>query len=421
MFATYRPILSLLRGTAFLLAASGLHGLLLPLRGQEEGFSTASLGLLGTAWAGGFVTGCFFAPRLVRKVGHVRAFGAFAATGAIIALLTGLMINAPVWILLRAGTGFTMAGAFMVIESWLNERATNENRGTVFGLYMMVTYASIMAGQMIVAVGDVTQASLFMVAGIFFCCSLIPTAISAAATPKPLQDVSLDLKGLYTNSPVSSVGCLLIGVANGAWGTLGAVYGARIGISTAEIALMMSLVVVAGAAMQMPVGRLSDKTDRRYVLAGASLGSALFALLIFLVTPRTAVFVIAMTAAYGALAYTLYSLAVAHANDHAKPEDFVKVSGGLLLLYGFGTMIGPVLGAVLMGSLRPESLFLATACAHAGLAVYTVVRVSKRAPVPVEDRDAFKSLPAERAVTPEALRLDPRGEELDPGGEEQGG
>ena len=421
MFATYRPILSLLRGTAFLLAASGLHGLLLPLRGQEEGFSTASLGLLGTAWAGGFVTGCFFAPRLVRKVGHVRAFGAFAATGAIIALLTGLMINAPVWILLRAGTGFTMAGAFMVIESWLNERATNENRGTVFGLYMMVTYASIMAGQMIVAVGDVTQASLFMVAGIFFCCSLIPTAISAAATPKPLQDVSLDLKGLYTNSPVSSVGCLLIGVANGAWGTLGAVYGARIGISTAEIALMMSLVVVAGAAMQMPVGRLSDKTDRRYVLAGASLGSALFALLIFLVTPRTAVFVIAMTAAYGALAYTLYSLAVAHANDHAKPEDFVKVSGGLLLLYGFGTMIGPVLGAVLMGSLRPESLFLATACAHAGLAAYTVVRVSKRAPVPVEDRDAFKSLPAERAVTPEALRLDPRGEELDPGGEEQGG
>lgn len=421
MFATYRPILSLLRGTAFLLAASGLHGLLLPLRGQEEGFSTASLGLLGTAWAGGFVAGCFFAPRLVRKVGHVRAFGAFAATGAIIALLTGLMINAPVWILLRAGTGFTMAGAFMVIESWLNERATNENRGTVFGLYMMVTYASIMAGQMIVAVGDVTQASLFMVAGIFFCCSLIPTAISAAATPKPLQDVSLDLKGLYTNSPVSSVGCLLIGVANGAWGTLGAVYGARIGISTAEIALMMSLVVVAGAAMQMPVGRISDKTDRRYVLAGASLGSALFALLIFLATPRTAAFVIAMTAAYGALAYTLYSLAVAHANDHAKPEDFVKVSGGLLLLYGFGTMIGPVLGAVLMGSLRPESLFLATACAHAGLAAYTVVRVSKRAPVPVEDRDAFKSLPAERAVTPEALRLDPRGEEIDPSGEEQGG
>ena len=408
MFAAYRPILSLLRGTAFLLAASGLHGLLLPLRGQLEGFSTASLGLMGTAWAGGFVAGCFFAPRLVRRAGHVRAFGAFAASGAIVALLTGLLIDEFVWIVLRAFTGFTMAGAFMVIESWLNEKATNENRGTVFGLYMMVTYASIMAGQMIVAVGDVGSASLFMITGIFFCLSLLPTAVSSAAHPKPLQDVSLDVWGLYAHSPVAFAACLLIGVANGAWGTLGAVYGARIGISTAEIALMMSLVVVAGAALQMPVGRISDMTDRRYVIVGVSLACAIVGVLIFFVTPRSGAFVIAMTAAYGAFAYTLYSLAVAHANDHAKPEDFVKVSGGLLLLYGFGTMIGPVLGAMLMGSMRPESLFLATALPHFLLVGYTLLRISPRAPVPLEDREAFKTLPSERGVTPEAARLDPR-------------
>jgi len=407
-FAAYRPVFSLLRGTAFLLAASGLHGLLLPLRGQLEGFSTASLGLMGTAWAGGFVTGCIFAPRIVRRAGHVRAFGAFAASGAIVALLTGLMIDEFSWILLRAFTGFTMAGAFMVIESWLNERATNENRGTVFGLYMMVTYASIMAGQMIVAFADVGSASLFMVTGIFFCLSLLPTAVSTAAHPRPLQDVSLDLKGLYANSPVSAGACLLIGVANGAWGTLGAVYGARIGISTAEIALMMSLVVVAGAALQMPVGRLSDKTDRRYVLVGAALACGLVGVVIFLVTPRSGSFVIALTAAYGAFAYTLYSLAVAHANDHARPEDFVKVSGGLLLLYGFGTMIGPVIGATLMGSMRPESLFLATALAHFLLVGYAILRIRRRAPVPVDAREAFKTMPAERGATPEAARLDPR-------------
>jgi MFS family permease len=408
MFATYRPILALLRGTAFLLAASGLHGLLMPLRGQLEGFSTSSLGLMGTAWAGGFVSGCFFAPRLVRRVGHVRAFGAFAASGAIIALMTGLIIEQYAWIVSRAFTGFCMAGSFMVIESWLNEKATNENRGTVFGLYMMVTYASIMAGQMIVAAGDVNSASLFMVTGIFFCLSLIPTAVSTAATPKPLQDVSLDIKGLYANSPVASVGCLLVGVANGAWGTLGAVYGARVGISYSEIALMMSLVVVAGAAMQLPVGRVSDITDRRYVLAVASLGAAIFGLVVFFAAPRSGTFVIALTACYGALAYTLYSLAVAHANDHARPEDFVKVSGGLLLLYGFGTMIGPLLGAALMSEMRPESLFLATALAHFSLACYTVLRISRRAPVPLEAREAFKTLPSERGVTPEATRLDPR-------------
>jgi MFS family permease len=408
MFVSYRPILSLLRGTAFLLAASGLHGLLLPLRGQAEGFSTAALGLLGTAWAGGFVAGCFFAPRLVRNVGHVRAFGAFAASGAIVALMTGLLINEYAWIVLRAFTGFTMAGSFMIIESWLNEKATNENRGTVFGLYMMVTYASIMAGQMIVAAGDVRQASLFMVAGIFFCLALIPTAVSTAATPKPLEDVSLDLKGLYANSPVAFAGCFLIGVANGAWGTLGAVYGARVGISTAEIALMMSIVVVAGAIMQLPAGKLSDLTDRRFVLAGAAVGAAVFALLVFLAQPRSSLLVIAMTGCYGALAYTLYSIAVAHANDHAKPEEFVKVSGGLLLLYGFGTMAGPVIGAALMTTLRPESLFLATALAHILLAAYTLLRINRRAPVPQGAKDAFKTLPADRAVTPESLRLDPR-------------
>ncbi|RLP26127.1 MFS transporter [Mesorhizobium sp. YM1C-6-2] len=407
-FAAYRPIFSLLRGTAFLLAASGLHGLLLPLRGQLEGFSTAALGLMGTAWAGGFVTGCFFAPRIVRRAGHVRAFGAFAASGAIIALLTGLMIDPYAWIVLRAFTGFVMAGAFMVIESWLNERASNENRGTVFGLYMMVTYASIMAGQMMVAAGDVGTQSLFMVTGIFFCLALLPTAVSTAAHPTPLQDVSLDLKRLYATSPVSAGACLLIGVANGAWGTLGAVYGARIGISTAEIALMMSLVVVAGAALQMPVGRLSDKTDRRYVLIGASLASAIVGVLIFVATPRSGAFVLTMTAAYGAFAYTLYSLAVAHANDHANAEDFVKVSGGLLLLYGFGTMIGPVIGAALMGSMRPESLFLATAFAHFALVGFSILRIRRRAPVPLEEREAFKTMPVERGATPEAARLDPR-------------
>ncbi|MEO4000790.1 MFS transporter [Mesorhizobium sp. CAU 1732] len=414
MLATYRPIFSLLRGTAFLLAASGLHGLLLPLRGQAEGFSTASLGLFGTAWAGGFIAGCFFAPRLVRKVGHIRAFGAFAASGAIIALLTGLMINEYAWIVLRAGTGLTMAGAFMIIESWLNERATNENRGTVFGLYMMVTYASIMGGQMIVAFADVNSAALFMVAGIFFCASLIPTAITSAASPQPLADVKLDLRGLYANSPVAAVGCLLIGVANGAWGTLGAVYGARVGISTPEIALMMSFVVVAGAVAQLPVGRISDMTDRRYVLSAAAFGCALVGVAVFLFAPRSANLILGMTAAYGALAYTLYSIAVAHANDHANSEDFVKLSGGLLLLYGFGTMIGPILGAFLMGRMRPESIFLATALAHFLLAGYAIVRVRARAPVPIEDREIFKTLPSERAVTPQGVLLDPRADSDNP-------
>ena len=413
MASSYSQIFALLRGTAFLLMASGLHSLLLPLRGQAEGFSTTALGLLGTAWAAGFVAGCFYAPRLVRSVGHVRSFSAFAATAAIVALVTGLIVEPTIWIILRAFTGFVMAGAFMVIESWLNERSTNENRGTVFSFYMMVTYASLMAGQMIVAASDVQTTTLFMVTGILFCLSLIPTAISTAAIPQPLQDVSLDLRALFDNSPVAFAGCILVGSANGAWGTLGAVYGARIGISSAEIALMMSLTVLAGAVLQMPAGRLSDRTDRRHVLAGSAAGSALIALAIFVAEPRSGAFVIAMTAAYGAFAYTLYSIAVAHANDYAAPADFVKVSGGLLVLYGFGTMLGPIVASVMMEGMRPESIFLATALSHLVLAAYTVLRISRRAAIPPQDRDAFQTIPLERITTPATMQLDPRSDAAD--------
>ena len=148
-----------------------------------------------------------------------------------------------------------------------------------------------------------------------------------------------------------------------------------------------------------------DTAVAGWVLAGFC--AALFALVIFIFRPQSATLVLVFAACYGGFAYTLYSIAVAHANDHANPEDFVKVSGGLLMLYGFGTMIGPLLGAALMG-LLPEGLFLATAVAHLGLAAYTLLRIRARAPVPIEDREAFKTQPAERALTPEAARLDPR-------------
>jgi MFS family permease len=404
------PIAALLLGTMFLLAGSGLLGILLPLRGQAEDFSTSSLGLLGTAWAGGFIAGCLIAPHAVRSVGHIRAFAAFAAVGAIVALASGIFVLAPFWIVIRIVTGFAMAGCIMIIESWLNERSTNENRGTIFAIYMMVTYAAITGGQLLVATGNVTHATLFMVTGIFYCLALIPTALSTAASPRPLLSVKLDLRELYNHSPISVAACVLIGIANGSWGTLGPVFGARSGMPTPEIAVMMSLTVVAGGAMQLPVGRISDRTDRRYVLAGVAIFAALAGLSIFVVEPRETTATIAMTVLYGAAAYTLYSVAVAHANDHADAESFVRVSGGLLLLYGFGTMAGPLISAGLMDLFRPESLFLTTMLAHSTIAVYAIYRSRQRAAVPQELKEAFKTLPAERTVTPEALRLDPRSE-----------
>ena len=288
------PILALLFSTAFLLAGNGLHSLLLPLRGAAEGFSTNELGLLGTGWATGFVLGCLTAPIVVRRVGHIRAFSCSAACAAMIILLNGIFVEPLAWILLRVGSGFFLAGAFMIIESWLNERATNESRGTIFAVYLMVTYFAITTGQLGVGAGDPTTSTLFMAGAILFCLAVLPTALSTAASPRPLARVKIQVGKLFRNSPVAFLTVLLVGVVNGAFGTLAAVWGARIGLSTPLIALMMGITIVSGALTQLPAGRISDLTDRRYVIAGAAVAAGLAGLAIFILDPRSPTLVLTL-------------------------------------------------------------------------------------------------------------------------------
>lgn len=402
------PVMALLMGAAFLLAGNGLLSLLLPLRGTAEGFLPSELGLLGTSWASGFVLGCLFAPRVVRRIGHVRAFSAFASLIAIIALMTGLLVDPIWWIVLRAITGFSLAATSMIIESWLNERVTNESRGTIFSFYMMINYASVVAGQMGIALGDVQTQTFFMVAGILYCLALLPTALSTAVSPSPLKEVSLDLKAIHRNSPISFVAVFLIGVANGSFGTLGAVFGTAVHLSQATIASMMSVTLFAGAIVQMPAGRISDRIDRRYVLAALA-GFASFAgFVIFFGAPGHIGLLFTLIALYGATSYSLYSVTVAHANDFADPAHYVKVSSGLLLLYGLGTIIGPTVGGIAMGRLGPYTLFAVTGIAHLGIAVYALVRVRMRAPVPASERESFDVLPSSRVATPESFALAPK-------------
>lgn len=383
----------------------------MPLRGAAEGFSTGELGLLGTGWATGFVLGCLTAPIVVRRVGHIRAFACSAACAAIIILLNGLFVIPLAWIFLRVGSGFFLAGAFMIIESWLNERATNESRGVIFAVYMTVTYLGITAGQLGVGAGDPLTTTLFMSGAILFAFAILPTALSTAASPKPLTRVTIDLKALFSNSPVAFLTVLFVGVVNGAFGTLAAVWGTRIGLSTPLIALMMSITVVSGAITQLPAGRMSDKTDRRYVIVTLALGAALAGAAIVALKPDDAFLVLFLTGLYGALHYPLYGLAVAHANDYADAGDFVAVSGGLLLLYGAGTMLGPLAGSAAMTALGPEAVFVVTASSHALIAAWAFYRTYKRAPIPESVRESFKNLPAHPATTPATAALDPRAED----------
>ncbi|NLS05545.1 MFS transporter [Rhizobium sp. P32RR-XVIII] len=400
-------VAALLFGTLFLFMGNGLQGILLPVRGNLEGYHTTTLGLLGTSWATGFVVGCLVAPKMVRRVGHVRAFSGFISIIAIIALVSGIIIDPIWWVVLRAVTGFSTAGTSMIIESWLNERATNESRGAIFSLYIGITLLGVVAGQMMIPLQDVRTPVLFMVCGIFYCIAMLPTTLSTAASPQPLKAVKLDLPALYRNSPVSCLGILLVGIANGAYGTLGAVFGAGAGLSDTSIAVMMSSTIFAGALMQLPAGRLSDRIDRRYVLAAMSAIAALAGLLIVVLHPSSPAFLIGLVILYGAVANTLYPVAVAHANDFASSEDFVKVSGGLLLLYGIGTVIGPTIGGPVMSIVSPHALFLVTALAHVLITAYAIIRSRVRAPVPVGEREAYTTIPTGTSpmLTPEGMSL----------------
>ena len=404
------PILALLVSTAFLLAGNGLQGILLPLRGAAERFSTLELGLMGAGWAAGFVLGCVSAPVVVRRVGHIRAFASSAACAAIVILLNGMIVLPLAWILLRLASGFFLAGAFMVIESWLNERATNESRGLVFAVYLTVTYLSLTAGQFAITAGDPLDETLFMAGAVLFCLAVLPTALSTAASPRPLERAKLDVPRLFANSPVAVLTVTMVGVINGAFGSLAPVFGTRIGLSTGLIALMMGITVVSGALTQVPAGRISDRTDRRYVIAALAVGAALAGLALALVQPASPEVVLALAGAYGAFTYPLYGLAVAQANDYADAGDFVAVSGGLLLLYGAGTMAGPLAASAAMTVAGPSALFFVTAAAHLAVAAYALYRTYQRAPIPESVRDAYRTVPAQTS-TPQTAALDPRAED----------
>ena len=405
MLRSLAPLTALFLGSAFLLLAGGLNGLILPLRGQLEGFSAASLGLLGTGWAIGYVAGCLRTPALVAKVGHIRAFGVMCALAAITVLLSLIFLTPYVWIPLRAVSGFCFAGAAMIVESWLNERTEKSSRGRVFGIYTMVNLAATTLGQMILTAGDARGFLFFVLAAIFYCMALLPTALSATTTPTALVSVSLDLPALWRNSPIAVFAVLMVGVSNSTFGTLAAVYGARVGLTTSEIALFASIPILAGAAAQLPIGILSDRHDRRLVLIGTA-ALALLVDAVFVLSGITSpTFLLVNVAVFGTAVFAMYPVIVAHANDHAEPGTFIQVSGGLLLVYGVGSIIGPTAAGFAIMTLGPESLFMTTGAAHILLLTFALIRLRARAAVPNQDKGSFQMSPVTRASTPETAVL----------------
>ncbi len=404
------PILALLLGMVFLMMGGGLQGILIPVRGGIENFTSFQLGWIGTGWAVGFTIGCIFIPHLVRRAGHVRTFGTLTALLSVSILLNGLIVEANFWILLRAMSGFCFAGCYMVAESWLNERVSNEMRGSLFSIYAIITMVAMMGGQYLLVVADPRLESLFMLGAILYALAVVPTAVSSAQSPAPLTKVNLDVPSLFRNSPAAAVGATLSGIISSAWTNFGPVFGQQSNMSSASIATLLAATLFGSALFQYPLGKLSDLIDRRYVMAIAGIiGVAAGSLMTSLSTSFSfgTLFYIAAIG-YGGVIYSVYSLAVAHANDHAAADEFVKISGGLLILYGFGTMIGPLFTAQMMDIIGPSGVFATTTIAHLLFASYAIYRTFRSQRVVEEERTEFKTSSLARTHTPESYVLDPR-------------
>jgi MFS family permease len=400
-------ISSLLFAVAILIMGNGLQSMLLPVRASFEKFDAIEIGVMGSSYYLGFVLGCIYGSRAIQRVGHIRTFTALSAIASTVVLVHGISVEPLTWAALRAVTGFCFAGLYLVIESWLNERASNENRGLVMGIYTMINLSVIVAGQMMLTLGNPSQFPLFAYASILVSLAAVPVAMTRTEQPAPLTEVRLRPAKLYRVSPVGLVGVFFAGIATGAFWTLGPAYAIEAGADAREAAIFMSVAVLGGALVQWPIGRLSDRIDRRIVMVGACAVGALAAGALVLIGAEKSLNVALLAAVFGAASMPLYAICAAHMFDLVERSNLVETSSGLLLGNGVGAIAGPLAASFLMRLTGPGGLFLATGGAHLVLGAFIIWRMTRRAALPAGQRAEFDlttTAPTMAALTPESKK-----------------
>lgn len=406
--AALAPVSALLLSVALLLTGNGLQGTLLPVRASLEEFGALSIGVLGASYFIGFVLGCLITPNLIQRVGHIRLFTAMVSVASVAPLVHALVVTPVLWWIFRALTGLCLASLYLIIESWLNERSTTENRGLVFTTYTTVNYVVITLGQMLMLTDDPARFPLYAVASILVSVAAVPVAMSRSPQPAPIAAARLSFITLFKISPVGVMGCAVVGLTSGAFWALGPIFVIRSGMEVADVALFMSATVIGGAVSQWPFGRLSDRMDRRLVIAiaAAAAGAAGIGMIVAgLTMPQL---VVAAGFLFGVFSFPIYALSVAHANDMAGSVDFVAMAGGLLLVNGIASVIGPLIAALAVETAGRAGLFGFTAVVHGAMALFTIYRLRQRSLPPDVQKTDFVAMPS---TAPVRADIDPRAED----------
>lgn len=405
MRSVLSPVAALLLSVALLLMGNGLQQTLLPVRASLEAFDPLEIGLMGSGYYLGFVLGCLRSGRLIQRVGHIRSFTALASIASTVALVHAIQVESLVWTAMRMLTGFCFAGLYLVIESWLNEKTDNANRGVVMSVYTVINLSVIVAGQMMLTLDDPRQFVLFALASILVSLAAVPVSLTTSPAPLPIAQARLRPIRLYRISPVGVVGVFVVGITNGSFWALGPVYATGIGATVDQVAIFMSIAVLGGALAQWPVGRLSDRLDRRHVLIAGCVIATVAAGILAVFGPTSDAQIAILAWLFGAAALPLYAICAAHAFDFVDRADLVEASSGLLLANGIGSVIGPVLASAVMQRLGPAGLFATTACFHLFLAAFAYWRTTRR-PRPEEGRTEFDLT----STAPTMVALEPASE-----------
>lgn len=388
-----------------LMVGSGLLHSLVGLRASLAGFNTTTTGIVMSAYYVGFLVGSRQAPRFVAEVGHIRTFAALASITASSALIHLLLIHPAAWAAARLATGFGLAGLFVVAESWLNSDISNRSRGSVLSIYLVVANGGMALGQVLLNIGDPSTARLFLIVSILFSLSLVPTSLSATSSPVLIQPKKVTLLAVYEAAPLGVIGSIVAGTAGGAVFGAGVIYAQLAGFSLPQTSMFMMLIILGGAVLQWPIGALSDRMDRRKMIAITAALATAVSLAGVLSPSGTVLYVLA--AAMGGFVFPLYSLANAHANDFLDPEDVVGAGSQLIFVNGVGSVAGPLLVTTAMATVGPSGYFWYLALVHCGIAIYATYRMTLRAPVPPEEQSLYTSYPAESSVLVTAM--DPQG------------
>ena len=388
-----RPLIPLLLTAGILIGGNGLQGTFIALRGIEEGFSTFVIGMVGTGYFIGFVLGCVYITKIMRAIGHIRAFSALAAIASAASIMMVLLIDPISWFLMRLVQGICFSGLFAVVESWLNARVTNATRARTLSVYRFVDLGSVTAAQYMIPLFGVSGIDLFAIIAMALSLSLVPISFADKSSPAPPKDVKFDIKVLWSVSPLATVGCIVIGLTNSSFRSLGPIYANGIGMSVTSIASFMSIGIFAGIVLQYPLGHYSDKLDRRVIILVSTIGALLASIFLAFLAGESDVANFIGIFAFGAFALPLYSLCSAHANDHAAPGQHALVSAGTLFFWSVGAVVGPLFASFLMGAFGPHALFTYVIVVLTFFAAYTLARIRARDAVPTEERRMrFRSL-----------------------------